>query len=155
MRVSLVVAVVALFALAQPASAQGSQSPIGGGCEGLPTPTVVGPLTIGSTMAIEDVGCNYISSPGSMYILGFGLPLPQQLWVPIPLPQPPFNDILFCDLSIVPLIPIEGTSEPIRIVIPNRPELIGRKFALQTFCSTCGFAGCNLALSQALELTIG
>lgn len=149
-----VAAIAPLLAFAGPGSAQGSQGPIGGGCVGLPGPTVEGPLTIGSTMAVRDVGCHYIASAGSFYVLGFGIPLPQPFWVPLQLPQP-FSDTLTCELAIMPLIVVQGSTEPIRIGIPNLPVLIGRKFGLQSYCSICGFAGCNQLLSQAVELTIG
>jgi hypothetical protein len=148
-----VLAIAALFLSARPGPAQGTR-PIGGGCDGLPAPTIAGPLTIGSEMSIRDVGCHFIGSPGSFHVLGFGIPLPEPFWVPLELRQP-FAPTLTCDLAILPVILIHGSSEPIRIEIPNLPDLSGRTFGLQTYCSICGFAGCNQFLSQALAFTIG
>ena len=146
------VAAVIWFALATPILAQGSQRVIGGGCDGLPTPTVSGPLTIGSTMTIRNVGCFYISSPGSFYLLALGFPLPDRFWFPVQLQQ---LTLVTCQLVILPAIVVGSQAEPIRILIPNATSLHGVKVGLQTFCFICGFRGCDQMLSQGMELTIG
>ncbi len=154
------VAAVISFALASSALAQdsarliaqGSQRVIGGGCDGLPAPEVSGPLTIGSTMTIRDVGCFYISSPGSAYLLAFGIPLPPRFWLPIQLQQ---LTPVTCQLVILPAIVVGSPREPISLLIPNDPVLRGIKVGLQTYCFICGFRGCDQMLSQGVELTIG
>ena len=148
------VAAVISFALASPALtqdsarliAQGSQRVIGGGCDGLPAPEVSGPLTIGSTMTIRDVGCFYISSPGSTYLLAFGVPLPPRFWLPIQLQQ--FTPVT-CQLVILPAIVVSSRTEPIRLSIPNDAGLRGIKVGLQTYVSSAGFGDATRCCPRA------
>ena len=151
MRYILPIALLTLTALSASVSAQGSQTVLGGGCLGAPAPVVHGPLTLGSRMEIRDAGC-FISSPGSFYILAFGIPLPQGFSIPIVLQQ--FNPVI-CQITVIPVIAVPSRTEPMLLSIPNAPALRGARVGLQSYCFVCGFRGCDQVLSQGLEITIG
>lgn len=151
MRSILSIVFLTLTLLSAPISAQGSQAPLGGGCMGTPAPVVSGPLTLGSRMEIRDPGC-FISSPGSFYVLAFGIPLPKGFSIPIVLQQ--FNPVI-CQVTVIPVIAVPSRTAPMVLTIPSAPALRGARVGLQAFCFVCGFRGCDQILSQGLEITIG
>ena len=151
MRSTLLALIMTLSSLATWGQAQGSQAVIGGGCPGTPAPKVSGPLTIGSVMEIRDVGCFFVTSPGSFHVLFFGIPLPQGSWMPVQLQQ--FTPVT-CQVVILPTLAVPAREEPVRLLIPPLPALRGVRVGLQNFCFVCGFRGCDEILSQGLELTI-
>ena len=103
-------------------------------------------------MEIQEPGCFFVGSPGSFYILAFGIPLPQGFSIPIVLQQ--FNPVI-CQITVIPAIAVASRAEPIRLSIPNSPALRGARVGLQSYCFVCGFRGCDQILSQGLVLTIG
>ncbi len=59
------------------------QTVIGGGCPNRTAPAISGPLTIGSTMVIDDVGC--FTGQSGFGVMFFGTRLPQNQWITIQL----------------------------------------------------------------------
>ncbi len=135
-------------------NAQGTQTVLGGGCDSHQPAIITGQLTIGSTLSIESSGCS--NGDGSTILLFLGAALPTSQWIPLRL-QTGFNNVETCRIGILPILLIDMSSrnEPIRIEIPNLPVLRGVRFATQTACNNCGFAGCFLGLSKIVEVTIG
>jgi hypothetical protein len=145
--------VVLLASLAQAAPAQSTRL-IGGGCPNRGAPAVQGPLLIGTTLEITSVGC--FTGQGGFGALFFGTPLPRNQWVPFWLSSS-VAGFAFCDLSVLPWIGIDVTNAnlPLRVFIPNDPNLRGFELGLQAFCNECGFAGCYDLLTAGLGVTFG
>lgn len=151
MRAAVTLAI--LFSLAAPAVSQSTRV-IGGGCPNRAAPAVQGPLLIGTTMEIADVGC--FTGQGGLGVLFFGTPLPQTQWVPFWLS----NSIVgfaFCDVVSLPFLAVDVTNAtlPLRVSIPPDTNLRGFELGLQTFCNECGFAGCYDLLTAGLGVTFG
>ena len=133
--------------------AQGSQAKIGGGCPNRGAPTITGPLSIGTTMSIDDPGC--FTGQSGFAVMFLGVRLPQNQWITLSL-SATINGPLPCDVVISPLVGFGVSSlNPTPIPIPNNPNLPGTKVSLQTICNECGFAGCFDLLTQGVEITIG
>lgn len=145
------VSLVAVLVAAAPAQ---STRVIGGGCPNRGAPAVAGPLLIGTTLEITDVGC--FTRQGGSGVLFIGTPLPRNQWVPFWLSSS-FAGFAFCDLGVLPWIGVDVTnaSLPLRIGIPNDPNLRGFEIGLQSFCNECGFVGCYQLLTAGLGVTFG
>ncbi len=145
--------VALLLTLAPALQAQGNQNDIGGGCANRKAPTISGPLSIGSTLLIEDSGCQFSAS--STIILYLGAVLPEPRRIPLRFLRR-FGPDEICDVAILPLIPINMSRQSrVELKIPDEPVLIGLTLGAQTICNECGFAGCDPSLSQAVKITIG
>ena len=126
---------------------------IGGGCPQSASIAVGGPLTLGSTLRVDYLGCPF--TPSGAIALMIGVPLtPQPAQLPIML-QTSIVGAELCHIAVIPTIGVANFQHAQRAIafqVPNDPIFTTFDVGMQSICIVCGIAGCYFDVSQAVSI---